>query len=139
MNSEFFQKNKGLIIAGVIIIILIVISVSKNDSKTTTENSTTTQTEEQNIDSVDNSKENTSTNKPESIKTENTSTTGNLIREGVLLTSDDSKQGNYMVKTQNSVFYIRTSRDFNSLLNKEVKMVANGTVEKFSLVDIVVK
>lgn len=139
MNSEFFQKNKGLIIAGVIIIILIIISVSKNDSKTTTENSATTQTEEQTLDTGDKNAENTTTNKPESIKTENSSTTGNLIREGVLLASDDSKQGNYMVKTQNSVFYIRTSRDFNSLLNKEVKMVANGTVEKFSLVDIVVK
>jgi hypothetical protein len=60
-----------------------------------------------------------------------------LSRTGTLLATDNPDRGNYMLKTDNSVFYIRTSRDFMALIGKKVTMTANGTIEKFTAVDII--
>lgn len=137
MNKEFFQKNRGLLIAGVIIIILIIISATRSSDNNT--NSPVEQGQEQMQEQDGTSMLNEGETKNDNTSTSNSSTNGQLVREGTLLVSDDSKQGNYMVRTSNSIFYIRTSRDFSSLVNKEVTMTAKGTVEMFSLVDIVAR
>lgn len=59
-----------------------------------------------------------------------------FVRQGTLLTSDNPTRGNLMLKTQNSIFYLRTSRDYSSLLGKSVTATGNGTTEQFSLIDI---
>lgn len=137
MNKEFFQKNRGLLIAGVIIIILIIISATRSSDNNT--NSPVEQGQEQMQEQDGTSMLNEGETKNDNTSTSNSSTNGQLVREGTLLVSDDSKQGNYMVRTSNSIFYIKTSRDFSSLVNKEVTMTAKGTVEMFSLVDIVAR
>ncbi|MBL8031767.1 MAG: hypothetical protein JNK33_05600 [Candidatus Doudnabacteria bacterium] len=62
---------------------------------------------------------------------------GTFVRQGTLLTSDNPTRGNLMLKTQNSTFYLRTSRDYSSLLGKSVTATGNGTTEQFSLIDII--
>lgn len=57
--------------------------------------------------------------------------------EGVLKISDNLKRGNLMVVMSERVVYLFTSRDYSKLLNKEVKVVIDGTLENFRLVDIV--
>lgn len=59
--------------------------------------------------------------------------------EGVLKISDNLKRGNLMVVMAERVVYLFTSRDYSKLLNKEVKVVIDGTLENFRLVDIVAK
>lgn len=70
-------------------------------------------------------------------KSESTQPSGTLVRQGTLLTSDNPARGNLMLKTQNSTFYFRTSRDYSSLLGKLVTATGNGTTEQFSLIDII--
>lgn len=138
MNNEFFKKNQGLIIAVVIIVILIIISVSRNsDNKTPIPEKS--QSEEQTIKDENQTEEPSKPTPGKPTTGATNQVTGSLIREGTLLTSDNSQRGNYMIKTATSNFYLKTSRDFSPLLNKQVKMVADGTVEKFTLIDIVAK
>lgn len=59
--------------------------------------------------------------------------------EGVLKISDNLKRGNLMIAMKERVVYLFTSRDYSKLLNKEVKVVIDGTLENFRLVDIVAK
>lgn len=62
---------------------------------------------------------------------------GNVL-EGTLKTSNDPARGNLMLELLNSdqVIYLRTSRDFSSLIGKDVAVTIDGTMEKFSLIDI---
>lgn len=59
-----------------------------------------------------------------------------FTRQGILLATDNSARGNFMLKTPTSNFYFRTSRDYSALLGKSVTVTANGTVERFNLIDI---
>ncbi len=140
MNSDFVSKNKGLIIAIVVIVVLIIISVNRKPEEQSSQNNSKPATEQTSTESTPGSNQPSSPTSTTPAKTTTSTTpTGSLIREGTLLVSDSASRGNYMIKTANSVFYLRTSRDFSQLVNKEVKMVANGTVEKFTLVDIIAK
>ena len=55
---------------------------------------------------------------------------------GVLKASDNSKKGNLMLATPDHLIYIRTSRDFTSLLDKKVQVAFKGSMENFTLADI---
>lgn len=59
--------------------------------------------------------------------------------EGVLKLSDNSKKGNLMLVMGKQVIYINTSRDYSSLLEKEVRVIYDGTLENFRLGDIISK
>lgn len=61
---------------------------------------------------------------------------GTFTRQGILLASDNSARGNLMLKTSTSNFYFQTSRDYSALMGKSVTITGNGTVERFSLIDI---
>ena len=63
------------------------------------------------------------------------STSGN-VWTGVLKTSDNSKKGNLMLATKERNIYIKTSRDFKALLDKNVRVSYTGSLDNFSLVDI---
>jgi hypothetical protein len=56
---------------------------------------------------------------------------------GTLQKSDNAKNGNLMVITEGRKHYIRTSRDYISLIGKQVDVRYEGTLEDFVLGDIV--
>ncbi len=59
--------------------------------------------------------------------------------EGTLQISNDLKRGNLMLVTPERVIYLFTSRDYSTLLEKQVRLEIEGTLENFRLVDIVAK
>ncbi len=56
--------------------------------------------------------------------------------EGTLRVSNNSSKGNLMLMADESVIYITTSRDFSSLLGKNVVVSVDGTLENFTLLNI---
>ena len=62
---------------------------------------------------------------------------GNYL-EGTLRISNDNTRGNLMVELMNSdrIIYLRTSRDFSGLINQNVSVQIEGTIDRFSLIDI---
>lgn len=57
--------------------------------------------------------------------------------EGILKTSDSLAKGNLMLVTKEKTIYIKTSRDFSTLLDKKVSVTYEGTLDAFRLGDIV--
>jgi len=59
--------------------------------------------------------------------------------EGALKLSNNPQKGNLMLKTQEYTIYIKTNRDFSSLVDKEVVVTYEGDLESFRLGDIKAK
>lgn len=59
--------------------------------------------------------------------------------EGELKISDDAKRGNLMLIMQDRTVYIFTGRDYSGLLNKQVQLQIDGSLENFRLIDIKAK
>jgi len=55
---------------------------------------------------------------------------------GRLRASDTPAKGNLMLVMPDHTLYLRTSRDFSDLLDKEVNVEIDGDLESFRLVDI---
>lgn len=112
--------NKKMIVGIVVIVILVVAGImifNKNDNDSSeTKSPENNSSEEQ---------------KPNDI------VKGNVL-EGSLKASNDPARGNLMLELLNSdqIIYLRTSRDFSSLVGKDVAVTIEGTMEKFSLIDI---
>ncbi len=58
------------------------------------------------------------------------------VWEGLLEKSDNPDKGNLLLKTSAQVIYIQTSRDFNRLLGKQVRVTYQGSLQNFMLGDI---
>ena len=56
--------------------------------------------------------------------------------EGMLYASEDKGRGNLKLTSDNTDIYIRTSRDFSSLIGLSVVVTIEGTLDNFELVDI---
>ena len=61
------------------------------------------------------------------------------MMEGVLKISDNLKKGNLMLVGSDRTTYVFTSRDYSSLLDKEVRLEIEGDLDNFILIDIVAK
>lgn len=59
--------------------------------------------------------------------------------EGMLKTSDNSAKGNLMLVNKDHTIYLRTSRDFSSLIDKNVEVTYQGSLESFKLGEIKAK
>ena len=59
---------------------------------------------------------------------------GELV--GTLKTSDNLKRGNLMLVISDHTIYLFTSRNYSALLNKQVTMKINGTMENFSEAEV---
>ena len=57
--------------------------------------------------------------------------------QGTLMASDNSAKGKYKITTDSHTIYIKTSRDYSQLVGKNVTVKYNGTMDSFSLTDIV--
>ena len=55
---------------------------------------------------------------------------------GTLKASDTPTKGNLMLVMTDHTVYLRTSRDYSDLLDKEVNVEIDGDLEAFELVDI---
>lgn len=85
-------------------------------------------------------KEEQQTQQTEQNKTEpKTTISSPNLWEGTLKKSDNSQKGNLMLLTQDKKIYIKTNRDFTSLLDKTVVVTYEGTADAFRLGDIVEK
>ena len=58
------------------------------------------------------------------------------VLSGALLVSDNLDKGNLMLLFGNSIVYIKTSRDFSDLVDKNVVVSVEGTLDKFVLLEI---
>ncbi len=78
------------------------------------------------------------TNNSESQKQPATDTTkaSSDIWSGNLKTSDATNKGNLMLITAERTIYIKTSRDYNSLIGKKVRVSYSGSLQSFVLGDI---
>lgn len=61
------------------------------------------------------------------------------VWEGTLQTSNNPAKGNLMLKTDKTVIYINTSRDYSELIGKAVLVNYEGNLDSFVLGDIVAK
>jgi hypothetical protein len=61
------------------------------------------------------------------------------ILQGTLNISDNLKKGNLMLVSENHTYYIYTNRDFSELLDKQVNVSYEGTLDNFNLDDITLK
>lgn len=62
-------------------------------------------------------------------------TVGNYL-EGRLENSDNTEKGNLKLLSSVGQIYIRTSRDFSSLIGFDILMTIDGTLDKFTLLNI---
>ncbi len=58
------------------------------------------------------------------------------IWQGTLEQSNNPAKGNLMLVTPDHTFYLRTSRDFSSLIGKKVNVSYSGSLTNFSLTNI---
>lgn len=56
--------------------------------------------------------------------------------EGVLWSSDSEQRGNLMLVSKYTTIYLKTSRDFSSLIGKNVIVTADGTLDNFTLINV---
>lgn len=112
------MKNKQIYwaVAAVVIIVAIIwiYKANRHAEQTPTENLT-----EQTLN------QSTST-PPTAIQTEST-------WQGVLKKSDNDTKGSVMLVTKERTIYIKTSRDFSSLIDKNVSVSYEGTWQSFVL------
>ena len=55
---------------------------------------------------------------------------------GTLKKSDNSSKGNLMLVTKERTIYIHSSRDWSALMDKEVNVKYEGSLQGFTLIDI---
>lgn len=89
-------------------------------------------------------KEKSSNNAPEiELQNPDSQTTPNISNlsywEGILKQSDNNQKGNLMLVTKERTIYVKTNRDFNALINKEVTITYEGTLDSFRLGEIKAK
>jgi FKBP-type peptidyl-prolyl cis-trans isomerase len=61
------------------------------------------------------------------------------IWEGKLQLSNNTQKGNLMIEVDGHLVYVRTGRDYSTLVGKDVKVTYQGTLENFVLEKIEAK
>lgn len=144
-NQSFVQQNRNsLVIAGIVIILLVIYFVTRGNTETGQQNQDSgqqTQTSSQPSPTPSGTPSPTGQPSPTGGSQTTPPSSGqalpeNLTVTGKLRTSDMPAKGNYLVEGQQGKMYIYTSRDFSSLLDKDVTLSANGNLTAFTLLDI---
>jgi hypothetical protein len=73
---------------------------------------------------------------PSSLGSGNQGTTTGSTWQGILMASNNSAKGNYMLSANGHTIYLHTSRDYSALVGKSVNVGYSGTMDSFSLDDI---
>jgi hypothetical protein len=144
LDQEFWQKNRGFIIAGIIVLAAIIIFAVRNqstDDNQETKNEQTSSEEAQQGENMEKEGEENK-NSDTAMTAENKTTTsaseasGNVTATGTLKASDNMTKGNLMVASDKGTIYIRTGRDYTSLQEKKVTLMAEGTLQSFTLLGL---
>ncbi len=131
-NPGLFQNAQTYIILAIIVIAAIVFFSTRgnqnqneqnNENQTNQEDSSNPNSSEQPGGSPD--------GQTTSDSTSSNGQNGNVTAEGTLKASDNPVRGNLMVDSESGKIYIRTVRDFSSLLDKPVTLAAQGTLKQF--------
>ncbi len=144
-QNTFWRDNKNPLLAiGAIILLLIMYTASRNKTEVVQQNTTNDeQKQEEMMADALAGKDQPKPATPSTPANPNTPTTttkntpaGNFSVSGTLRPSDNPSKGAYVLESSRGMIYLKTSRDFNNLLNMPVTMSANGTILGFSLQDI---
>lgn len=139
------EKNQKIAIAVIVVIALIAAwQLGKKPSPQSGEDQNQTyneQTGDENAQPAITGGENTPEPEPTGSMAggENGQATSGNTWQGVLKQSDNAAKGNLMINVDGHLVYIRTSRDYSSLIGKEVKVTYQGTLDNFTLGDITAK
>ena len=146
MEQETGSKNKNmdwfknyqipLIIAAVVIVVAIIIiaAVRNNDSEDqNTNEQTNEQGSDQNKSQNGEQDQNTGNILPANPPSQTQPSTDNSVTaRGILRVSDNASKGNLVMESDRGKIYIATKRDFTSLLNKQVTLQAEGSINQFA-------
>ncbi len=149
-NQSFFQKNQTYIIGAVIIIVVALIiyfaargDQNQNDTDDQAENQTTEESTDESVDQNTNETENQEENQdsmddqPADTSDDQAPESGNVTARGTLRASDAPEKGNLMIEgTSAGKVYLQTIRDYTALLDKEVDLEADGTIQSFVLLGL---
>lgn len=137
-NEGLFQKNQIFIAVGVVIVLAaIIFFTTRGENKETADNSDDDQdTEQVSGDNVSDDQNSNSGSRSDANSSSLGQVSGNINATGTLKTSDDLVKGNLMVISNRGKLYIATNRDFSSLVNQEVSLNAEGTLDKFTFLGL---
>ncbi len=128
------MKPKFIILVLLVLVIAgAVYFLSDNSSQTGEEQLDTNQSQSQNQNQNQN-------NQQQNVDSDNDSIIEEIPNtlEGELLNSNDKRRGNLMLllKDSDRIIYLNTSRDFSSLIGKQVSVSIEGSLDDFRLLDI---
>lgn len=135
-NSGFLKQNMPpILVAAAVIVIGAIIFFSTRDNPA--QNNNNQSSNEQNNGQVAGE----DTNKPatnadgslvsDSTDNSTSNSVGNVNASGTLKASDNAAKGNLVIDSSAGKIYIKTGRDFSSLIGKNVTLQAEGTINKF--------
>ncbi len=145
------QNKNALIIVGTIIILLGIYFVTRGNTQTGVEKETAMEDKlsTESEDKIDENKgETTEANTDKAIELAKDTTSKDNAKKlvmdksskvnitGTLRASDNQVKGNLMLNTTSGPVYVRTSRDFSSLMNTEVTLTGTGSAVAFTLDNI---
>jgi len=131
-NQGFWQKYWYylLVVAVVVLVIVLIASQRGPDENDAQEEQTNTQNE-----GKQGQNQNGSVNGGQT-SANGATVTGSVTARGTLRTSDDTSKGNLMIESDQGKVYIQTARDFSALLDKDVTLNAEGTLQSFTFLGL---
>jgi hypothetical protein len=139
-NSGFFKQNMPpILVAAAVIVIGAIIFFSTRDNPSQQSDNNQPSTEQNNGaangENANNNggSDNSTDGSLVSDSTDNSTSNsvGNVSASGTLMASDNADKGNLVVDSSAGKIYIKTGRDFSSLIGKNVTLQAEGTINKF--------
>jgi hypothetical protein len=139
-NSGFFKQNMPpILVAAAVIVIGAIIFFSTRDNpaqNNSNDNNNQSSTEQSSTPAEDNTNNAPSESTDGSVVSDSTdnSTTnsvGNVSADGTLMVSDNAAKGNLVIDSSAGKIYIKTVRDFSSLIGKHVTLQAEGNINQF--------
>lgn len=140
-NETFWSKNKNYVIAGVVVVLIVLSFVVKGQKPKEEQGvsnppppTVTTENKDGKTDAQSGEKPAESAGETKAtpqVAGESVQGSGNVSAAGKLRVSDNPKLGNLMVESAKGKIYIATSRDFSTLVEKDVTVEANGSLDAF--------
>lgn len=140
--TDFLQKNKNYVIAGIVVVLAIVyFSTRGSNGQSQEETSTPPPPPSQSQQNPppggpppaqgNNAPASQGGNSGQNAEADGQTTTGNVTATGKLMASDNAAKGNLMVQSNRGKIYISTKRDFSGMIGKDVTLNAEGTIDSF--------
>lgn len=136
-NQKLLQ-NRNFLIGGLVVLLVIgyfLIQRQKDANPQTAEDQTSSENTNTNggQSEIDNSQNtnSTSTSNETNPAPSSSAPSGNVSATGTLRPSDKPALGNLMLDSNRGKIYVRTNRDFSSLVGKQTSLDANGTINSF--------